>query len=267
MSDANDILKSEIEYQKNRSNSMQEITPWLDTVINRYKICKNWRLFYKEYVFKVLHEKNIRNKLLLEFGCGSGENSTLLAKYGATVTGIDVSPELVNKAKYRAGVNDVNIDFLVTDIMDDKFQSNKKYDILLCYAVLHHVDIPLYFSKLLSLTKDNGQVIIVEPVALSSLFKKIRQILPIRTNASPGERQLKQEDITFIVSNLNNCRLKYFNALVRLERFIPNTWKYENSYLTKLLLILLNGTDRALVTIFPFLSKYYGTIAITGTKK
>jgi 2-polyprenyl-3-methyl-5-hydroxy-6-metoxy-1,4-benzoquinol methylase len=61
--------------------------------------------FNKEYRFKVLGP--LQGKTLLDLRCGSGQNSVMLARMGARVTGIDVSPGAIDVARRRALVNGV----------------------------------------------------------------------------------------------------------------------------------------------------------------
>src|SRR5688500_10843099 len=47
-----------------------------------------------EYAYHLLGD--VKGKTVLDYGCGAGENSVLIASHGAArVIGIDISPELV----------------------------------------------------------------------------------------------------------------------------------------------------------------------------
>src|SRR5437588_8529870 len=52
---------------------------------------------------------------VLDFGCGHGMASVVLARRGAHVTAFDLSPGYVSEAQRRAAANDVAIEFLVAD--------------------------------------------------------------------------------------------------------------------------------------------------------
>ncbi|HSW68149.1 MAG TPA: methyltransferase domain-containing protein, partial [Bacteroidales bacterium] len=63
-------------------------------------------------------EKELKfNKLakIIDIGCGTGRHSIELAKRGYTVTGIDLSQSLLNKAKEKALINGVKVDFFRYD--------------------------------------------------------------------------------------------------------------------------------------------------------
>ena len=51
---------------------------------------------------------DLRDKRVLDIGCcGEGTNSILLAKLGAQVTGVDISPKSIELAERRAEINQV----------------------------------------------------------------------------------------------------------------------------------------------------------------
>ncbi len=115
--------------------------------------------------------KNLKDKKVLDAGCGTGEKSVFLAKNKALVTGIDLSKEQINCSKSLALKNNLKIDFLKKDIVNDSFSSFKKYDIILCTGVLHHTENPYKgFLNLLSVLKKDGIIII----ALYHKYARIR---------------------------------------------------------------------------------------------
>jgi len=75
----------------------------------------------------------------LEVGCGSGVVTRYLAKeYGGSVTGIDIDPQQIELAKKGAsGIN--NIRYYEADATSLPFE-NKRFDVILSFGVLHHVE-------------------------------------------------------------------------------------------------------------------------------
>lgn len=69
---------------------------------------------------------------ILDVGCGTGRHSIELAKRGYTVTGIDLSNNMLEKAKRNAKEAGVTVTFLQADARD--FSFNEKFDlvIMLC---------------------------------------------------------------------------------------------------------------------------------------
>jgi len=79
------------------------------------------------------------NQDFLEAGCGNGLVTKYLAeKYGASVTGIDIDPQQIALARKEA--EDMqNIRYLEADTTSLPF-GNRKFDIVLSFGVLHHIE-------------------------------------------------------------------------------------------------------------------------------
>ena len=64
---------------------------------------------------------------IIDIGCGTGRHSIELAKRGYSMTGIDLSKSLLEKAREKAKHNGVQIDFLKHDARNLPF--NKQFDV------------------------------------------------------------------------------------------------------------------------------------------
>jgi len=93
--------------------------------------------FYKEiletpYLLKLLG--NVKNKEILDLGCGPGVHAKILTKKGAKVTGIDNSSASINLAK----IESPGSKFLVGDIEKLPFNSNE-FDVVFSAMVIGHL--------------------------------------------------------------------------------------------------------------------------------
>jgi SAM-dependent methyltransferase len=83
---------------------------------------------------------------LLDVGCGSGWLSEYFARLGYEVTGIDISPELIEIARQRAALVPYDVDhetpmlcrFIVHDAEAGPLP--EKFDAVVCYDSLHHFE-------------------------------------------------------------------------------------------------------------------------------
>jgi len=76
---------------------------------------------------------------LIEFGCGVGWLSLLLAQRGYEVTGVDISPEAIAAAEKQSRERNLtNARFLVGDY--EGFTPAESYDYALFYDSLHHAE-------------------------------------------------------------------------------------------------------------------------------
>jgi SAM-dependent methyltransferase len=69
---------------------------------------------------------------ILDIGCGTGRHSLELARRGYSVTGIDLSPDMIGKAKALALKETLKIDFQVRDARDFNFEGAFDLAIMLC---------------------------------------------------------------------------------------------------------------------------------------
>ena len=76
---------------------------------------------------------------VLDVGCGVGRWSSMLASRGALVTGMDLSPTMINEATRRAAIKDVagRCRFLVQDLA--ALDAGETFDLVLGVTVLQHI--------------------------------------------------------------------------------------------------------------------------------
>lgn len=83
---------------------------------------------------------------VLVAGCGTGRHALRLAKYfpKLKVTAIDLSHTALSYAQYKqeTSFSNLNVEFLQGDILKIS-QLNKKFDVIECSGVLHHMQQPL----------------------------------------------------------------------------------------------------------------------------
>lgn len=111
----------------------------------------------------IFQSKNImKNKTVLDLGCGAGRLCLYASKYAKHVTGIDYIDKAIEYSnKFAKMCNIKNIDFLLGDI--DSFKEDK-YDVIMMAEVLQHVDNPLKtLKKCKKLLNKNGYLIISIP--------------------------------------------------------------------------------------------------------
>ena len=69
---------------------------------------------------------------LIDIGCGTGRHSIELARRGYSITGIDLSESLLNKAREKARSFHIQIDFLRLDARNLPFNNQFDVAIMLC---------------------------------------------------------------------------------------------------------------------------------------
>ena len=97
----------------------------------------------------------------LEIGCGTGKNTVWLASKAQQVTAVDLTQEMIEKAKLK--VQSSNVHFIIADILEEWNFTSQQYDLATFSLVLEHIEnLELIFKKLKAVIKANGYVYISE---------------------------------------------------------------------------------------------------------
>ena len=93
-----------------------------------------WGDFSEQYfgwINELLRERGLVQAKVLDLACGTGILALDLAKCGHVVRGIDISPEMISKAKAKAKAAGLsNISFEVQDII--RFEVDGMFDCVMC---------------------------------------------------------------------------------------------------------------------------------------
>ena len=99
----------------------------------------------------------------LEVGCGTGFFSEIFVKTGAEIHSIDISPDLLEKAKQRVPQG---VRFSVCDIENLPYESGS-FDAAIGIRVLHHLDMEASFREIRRVLKTGGRIAFCEPNMLN----------------------------------------------------------------------------------------------------
>jgi len=212
----------------------EESLPLDPLAVERYSRPVLRRRFNKEFRFRLLGD--LEGKTVLDVGCGDGLNSVMLAKLGARVTGIDISPQAVEVARRRAEVNGVSdrVSPLAGPIEAIELPENS-FDLVWADAVLHHVldDLETVMDRLTRWVKPEGLLVFSEPVNLFPMLRRLRQRIPVKTDATPGERPLVAAEVRLVKRHLVDFGMRHYLLFGRLDRFILDHYNYERTALLR----------------------------------
>lgn len=101
----------------------------------------------------------LKNKNILDVGCGGGILAESLAKSIANVTAIDASEETLQVAKQHAKAENLTINYKLITVEELAVTQPAHYDIITCMELLEHVPDPhSIIAACAQLTKKNGTV-------------------------------------------------------------------------------------------------------------
>lgn len=101
----------------------------------------------------------VSNADILEIGCGTGKNSVWLQTMAATLVAVDLSNQMLAKAKERLN----GIDFILADITQPWTFTQKQFNLVTFSLVLEHIsDLAFIFKQAAQKLKPGGQIYIGE---------------------------------------------------------------------------------------------------------
>ncbi len=230
----------------------EALRPFSKPQLARY-VERPGRIYDKEFRFRLLGD--LRGKRLLDLGCGDGSNAVLLAKRGAEVEGIDLSPKLVAVAEKRAELDGVGARarFQCAPVERVDFPE-ASFDVIWGDGILHHLIDVLdgTLERLVRWAKPGGLFLFSEPVTLSPLLHRLRRGVPIHTDATPDERPLGAREMALVRRHLPGLRTRQFEGLSRLSRFVIDVSDYEGApWPRRAAVDLLHAIDYALLSAGP----------------
>jgi len=195
-----------------------------------------------EYAYALLGD--IRGRIVVDFGCGSGENSLLLARRGAYVVGVDISESLIELARRRLEVNGLagRAQFVVGSAHDLPLREAAA-DVVLGIAILHHLDLDAASREVHRILKPGGRAIFKEPVRDSRLVRAVRRCIPYHApDISPFERPLTTPEVERFSARFRSHTMRAFSlpfvnvvgAIPTLRAYVPAAHRLDGAALTRL---------------------------------
>lgn len=191
----------------------------------------------------------LKDKSVLDLGCGSGRFTFLLEKEGPRIiTGIDISQQMLELAREKANIINSKAVFQKGDINNFEFLINDTVDFIFSSTTFHYIlDLNLLFTQLYSLLNSDGCCIIslMHPIYTAGYPIDKNGIIPsdddwsiryldknLRTYIQPW---IEYNDLVdnFLSSSYHHTFSDYFNAIIKAGFHIiqveeptpPKEWK------------------------------------------
>jgi SAM-dependent methyltransferase len=109
---------------------------------------------------------------MLDIGCGLGRLTAKLATDKREVLGVDLSPEMIARARQRVGATQ-RVSFLCGDFLAQDFGA-RTFDCVLSAAMLHHVPADLAVPRMVELLCPGGRLVIHDMRADAGMLDQIQ---------------------------------------------------------------------------------------------
>lgn len=142
-----------------------------------YKLTAPWH----RIVIEFLNDIELKNKKVLEIGCGYGSLSVYMAKKGAKVIGIDISSEAIKISRRNSSLNNQKI--ILKQASGENLQfKDQFFDLVVCCETLEHIpDYKKALDEIIRVTKKSGKIIITTPNSFNprGFYLRIKSKQPV----------------------------------------------------------------------------------------
>ena len=135
-------------------------------------ICDKFNLEEKT----LLENINLKDKKVLDVGCGNGRYAKILSPHANSYLGIDINKSDIAKAIKSNNFN--NVKFKQLNVMNIN-ELNEKFDIIILSLAFHEIDIKeqgIALKKMINILSDNGKIIILDPALDNCSFQTVWDI-------------------------------------------------------------------------------------------
>jgi SAM-dependent methyltransferase len=205
----------------------------------------------RDYAFFNLFPRSPQAKIL-ELGSGNGCLSRFFIRRQFDVCSVDISSEYCGFIR-KSEPESVPIRSCA-ELLPFR---DKSFDIVTAFVALHHFNLKLALSEIHRVLKDSGKGVFIEPLGNSRLLYRLRQLIPISDNESPGGGGLQISELKreLVLAGFES-KIIEFELFTRLER-LPFIRKFQKG---------LRKSDHFILSKLPFL-KYFARTAVIEIRK
>lgn len=195
----------------------------------------------------------VRDRDVLDYGCGHGMAAVVLARAGARVTAFDLSPGYVEEAQARARANEVTVRCLTAAAESLPFP-DANFDAVWGCAILHHVKLDEAARELYRVLRPGGVAVFCEPWGENPLLRFARAYLPYPgKDRTRGEKPLRRCDLAPLLAAFSNLHIEGHQLLGMVRRLAPRVPFSRH----------LDACDRRLIRLIPHLQKFCRYVVLT----
>ena len=221
-----------------------------DSALKFYRIVHQSRALYEGTLLA-----HCAGSSTLEYGCGPGTHSSVLAQSGAArVVGIDISDVAIEQARaeaIRRGLTQMEHFQMNAESLEFEPDS---FDLIYGTAILHHLDLTRAFSELARTLRPDGTAVFMEPLGHNPFINLYRRMTPgLRTI---DEHPLLVSDLRLLHKYFGKVQLQFFGLQTLLA--VP----FHGGPSFRPLLTVLEAADGMLFSVLPFTKRYAWQVVV-----
>ena len=177
---------------KEKSLTHDRLTDTFDELMNEYDVNRRLEVLIDEFLQMV----NLKDRLILEAGCGTGRGSQRLSSYGARVFALDIGFNLVDYTRQRCQCEPT-----VASILSLPFPDNI-FDVVFSTEVVEHTPDPLQaVLEMYRILKPGGHLVLSTPNWLWQAPVRLASVMRLRPYAG-FENFIKPSQLRQILTNV-----------------------------------------------------------------
>jgi SAM-dependent methyltransferase len=121
-----------------------------------------WKYKLEDHIPACLDGLHVDGKQVLEIGTGEGAEAEQLIRRGAKYSGVDLTPESIDRVRTRLAIRDLSYDRVENaSVLDLPFEDNS-FDMVFSHGVLHHVpDIQRAQEEIHRVLRPGGELVVM----------------------------------------------------------------------------------------------------------
>lgn len=133
-----------------------------------------------------------KNRRVLEYGCGNGQNSIKIAPHCLSIHGLDLSDVAIEQARQQSLKMKYDHAQFTAGNAEQMSFADEEFDFIYGSSILHHLDLKKAYAELVRVLKPGGIALFLEPLGHNPLINGYRNRTPdFRT---PDEHPLVRSD-------------------------------------------------------------------------
>ena len=190
---------------------------------------------------------------VLDYGCGHGMASVVLARRGADVTAFDLSAGYVREALLRAKANNV----VLTPVQADGERlpfADACFDRVWGNAILHHLRLSIAGQELARVLRPGGIAVFCEPWGENPLLSFARKHVPYPSKErTDDEEPLRQRHVRQLQSVFPDLEIRGHQLMAMVRRVLP-LYRLDAG---------IQHFDRIMLSRMPILERYCRYVVLT----